>query len=238
MKRSVIVCLTAAMMMSGGVYSSLAGFYNGSFESWDVVGWSVNNDVGTRASDLSLRPAGLVRTMSSWGENFSFTSPLMPVSGQRFLALNTRAAGDFLGDGTYQTYVSQTIDFGSGDILSGWAAFFDGDATSSDSAWVRIFDSQGELVATPWQATSGVIAAALLDPSVPDWSVWQWSAPASGTYLLQLGVSTSGANNDASYGFFDGVSFQSNPVPEPAPMAIALVSGLVWVVCRQRFGGR
>lgn len=226
------------MMMSGGVYSSLAGLYNGSFESWDVVGWSVSNDMGTRASDLSLRPAGLVRTMSSWGENFNLSSTLTPAAGQRFLALNTRAAGDFLGNDSYQTYVSQTLDFGIGDTLSGWAAFFAGDDTPSDSAWVRIFDSQGELVATPWQATSGAVAAALLDPSAPSWSLWQWSAPAAGSYLLQLGVSTSDANNDASYGFFDGVNFQSSPVPEPASMTIALVSGLIWVMCRQCFGRR
>ncbi len=223
-------------MMSAGVRTTFAGLYNGGFESWDVVGWSVNNDTGIRAADSSARPAGVIRTLSSWGDNFDLNPTLLPVEGQRFLSLNTRVAGDFLGNDTYHTYVSQTVECALGDVLSGWAAFFNGDETPSDSAWVRIFDASGALVATPWQATSGSLPVALSGLSAPDWSTWQWSAPAAGAYLLQLGITTEGANNDASYGFFDGVNFQSNPVPEPGAMTFALLGGLALVVCRQRRG--
>ena len=234
MKRPVVACLAAVMMLQVASDVAHARIYNGSFESWDVVGWSVTNNTGIRSTDLSLRPAGVVRTMTSWGANFNLDTTLAPVTGQRFLSINTRANANFLGDGHYETFLSQTFTCATGDILSGWAAFFNGDSAALDSAWVRIIDSEGNLMATPWSMTSGVGAALLTNNSAPDWDSWQWAAPLEGNYLLQLGVSTSGANNNASYGFFDGVTLQSNPVPEPATMTFALIGGLALVVIRQR----
>lgn len=211
-----------------------AGIYNGSFESWDVVGWSVSNSIGLRSPDQSPYPAGVVRTMASWGENFNLDTILTPLDGQRFLSINTRVNANYLGNDSYETFVSQTFTAASGDILSGFAAFFNGDSAPLDSAWVRIYNSEGALVATPWQMTSGETVAFSLNTVAPLWTSWQWSAPTAGNYLLQLGVSTSDANNNASYGFFDGVTLQANAVPEPATMTFALLGGLALAVCRQR----
>lgn len=211
-----------------------AGIYNGSFESWNVVGWSVTNNTGIRSTDLSLRPAGVVRTMGSWGANFNLATTLAPITGQRFLSINTRANANFLGEGDYETFLSQTISCAQGDVLSGWAAFYNGDSTPLDSAWVRILDLEGNLVATPWLMNSGTGVAPLTINSAPDWNSWQWSVPEQGNYLLQLGVSTSGANNNASYGFFDGVTLQASPVPEPSAMTFALLGGLAFSIFRNR----
>jgi hypothetical protein len=56
-----------------------------------------------------------------------------------------------------------------------------------------------------------------------------------GTYMLQLGMSTSGANNDSSFALFDGVGVGDPlPVPEPTAMVLGLLGGLALLVARQR----
>jgi hypothetical protein len=233
MKTRIVVGLGAwlALMSSAGV--ARAALFNGSFESWNYVGWSLTSDSGNRAVEPFTRPAGNARTMSSWGEAFGLTTPIQAHDGHRFLAVNTRANANFLGTDSYDTFLSQTLSLNQGEVVSGWSFFFSGDAEPQDSAWVRVLDSNGSLLGAPWYQVSGSIAAAAL-PTSP-WTQWQWSAPASGNYTIQLGMSTSGANNNASYGFFDGLMVQPTaPVPEPASMTLALVGGLALMVFRNR----
>jgi hypothetical protein len=148
--------------------------------------------------------------------------------------MHTLAKGNFLGGDDYDLTLSQTVAITAGEILSGWGMFVSADATPQDSAWVRIRNNQGDLLAQPWHETSGVpgFGSALL--AVPSWQEWQWVAPATGIYTVQLGMSTSGANNDASYGCFDHVFLQSQPVPEPTSMALGLVGGMVMLLLRNR----
>lgn len=212
-----------------------AAVNNGSFESWDLLGWALHSDVGNLAESPFQRPSGLARTMSSWGEGFGLSPVTAPPVGSRFLGINTRANGNFLGNDTYQTFVSQTLSLNQGEFVAGWSLFYNGDSEPLDSAWVRILDQNGGLVGAPWQQTSGTTVAQLaIVPAPSEWTFWQWAAPASGNYTIQLGVTTSGANNNASYGFFDGISVQAVAVPEPTVMALAMLSGLALLAVRNR----
>jgi hypothetical protein len=68
-----------------------------------------------------------------------------------------------------------------------------------------------------------------------DWTRWEWQAPTTGSYSLQLGMTTGGDNHNASYGFFDGLSVQPGIiVPEPSSLALALSGTILFAILRRR----
>jgi hypothetical protein len=212
-----------------------ARVFNGSFESWDFLGWSLHSDTGSLVTEPFERPAGTVRTVGSWEDGSGLSPAIMPQQGYRFLRMNTQAGADFLGNNTYNTFVSQAVTLYQGEVLSGWSLFHNGDTEPLDSAWVRILDQDGGLIGAPWLETSGSSATALaIAPAPSGWALWQWAAPTTGNYTIQLGMTTSGANNGASYGFFDGIAVQAVAVPEPTVMALAVFGGLALLTFRNR----
>jgi hypothetical protein len=212
-----------------------AAVRNGSFESWTLRGWDFQSDTGTSPTEPFTRPAGLARTMNAWGSAYGVSPEITPADRGRFLALNTRANANFLGANTYNFSVSQTFTLNPDEVLSGLAAFYNGDSQSNDSAWVRVLDSEGDLVASLWEATSGPAMNLLALPSAtPIWTPWQWGTGTPGTFTLQLGMTTTGANNEASYGFFDGITINPQPIPEPSPMVLGLLGSFALLFLRQR----
>jgi hypothetical protein len=210
-----------------------AGIYNGSFESWDLVGWNVQVDQGVRNTAPLNRAAGVARTVSTWGEAQGFSTTQTPVSGGRFLALSTRANANFVGNDTYDIVVSQTFSLNQGEGLSGWSFFFSKDSEPLDSVWVRVVGAGQQSLGTIWTQTSGTPGQSLV-PAVPAWHQWGWMAPSSGEYTLQLGMTTSGANNGASYGCFDGITITAQAVPEPTAMVLGIIGGCALLALRQR----
>lgn len=212
---------------------SRATVVNGSFESWNLLGWDFYSDIGTRAEEPFTRPAGAARTKSTWGENLGISQT--PLEGYRFLLLNTRPEAGFLGTDNYDFFVSQSFTLNAGEAVFGWASFLDRDPAQLDSAWVRILDADQNVIATPWAGLPSGIAGAAITPTTLPWTLWQWEAVTGGTYLLQLGMSTSGANNDSSFALFDGVGVGDPlPVPEPTVMVLGLLGGLALLVARRR----
>jgi hypothetical protein len=205
---------------------------NGSFESWNLVGWDFYSDVGTRAEEPFTRTAGAARTKSTWGETLGINQTSQ--HGFRFLLLNTRPAANFLGNEDYDFFVSQSFTLNAGEAVFGWASFLDRDTAQLDSAWVRILDQDQNVIATPWVGLPANGAAAITPTSLP-WTLWQWEAATGGNYTLQLGMSTSGANNESSFALFDGVGV-GNPsvIPEPTSMVLGIVGGIALLVLRNR----
>ena len=235
MKTRILVSLGLGLGLLAAPGMVSAGIANGSFESWDLIGWNFQSEMGPRATEPLTRPAGLARTTSTWGEAFGINPGKSAAVGFRFLSLNTRANAGFLGNDSYDFSVSQNFSINAGETLSGLAAFFNGDSEPNDLAWVRILDPQGQALATPWTAISGPSqAATALAVTAPDWAGWSWMASASGNYILQLGMTTSGANDGASFAFFDGVAISAQPIPEPSTMVLGLVGGFALLVLRQR----
>lgn len=215
--------------------TSHAALANGSFESRDLLGWDFQSDFGLRATEPTTRAAGVARTTSEWGTAAGVTPGKVAAVGMRFLSLNTRANAEFIGTGSYDFSVSQSFSLNAGDVVSGLASFYNGDSAPNDQAWVRILDQNGQALATLWSAASGAAMTTLsLAPAVSDWTVWQWAAVAPGDYTLQLGMTTSGANNNASFAFFDGVAITAQPIPEPSVMVLGMLGGCALLFLRRR----
>ncbi len=235
MKTRFIISLGVGLAMLTTSGMGRAAVANGSFESWNLQNWTFQSDTGISATEPFTRNAGQARTMSTWGSGLGFNPSLSAADGGRFLALNSRAQADFLGTDTYNFSVSQSFTLNPGEMLSGLASFHNGDSQPNDTAWVRVLDSEGHVVASLWDATSGPSINLLALPTpAPAWNPWQWGTSTPGTFTLQLGMTTTGANNEASYGFFDGITISPQPIPEPSAMVLGLLGSFALIVLRQR----
>ena len=236
MRTRLIVSLGVGLALLATPDLLCAAVRNGSFESWTLRGWDFQTDTGTSATEPFTRNAGVARTLNTWGDAYGVSPEITAADGGRFLALNTRAKANFLGDNTYNFSVSQTFTLNQGEMLSGLASFYNGDSQSNDSAWVRVIDSEGQLVASLWEATSGHAINLLALPPATTWTPWQWETSTPGRFTLQLGMTTSGANNEASYGFFDGITItaQPIPVPEPSAMGLGILGSFALIFLRRR----
>jgi hypothetical protein len=234
MKSLFPIGVSACLALFGLGDIARASVFNGSFESWTLLGWQLEMPQGDSATAPFIRDAGRARTMSSWSDEHGVVTERIPQAGLRFAALSTRTAADFLGDNTYHLFINQNVQLNLGEALTGWSSFYNGDLATQDSAWVRIFDQAGNQLATPWH--EGLGAAKLSTPlTATDWTQWHWNAPADGVYSVRLGMTTTGANNGASYGFFDGLRLQTaNPVPEPSAVAVGALGVLLLALLRVR----
>jgi hypothetical protein len=221
--------------LAGTAQLEAAGISNGSFESGSFYSWQVNISPYPSGPAWDYRGAGSSQIVSAANKNFGLTETVTPIRGNRFAALGSLADGNFTEPGTYQISLSQTLTLNPGDSLSGWAAFFNGDLRPQDRAWVKIFDTTGNLLATPWQQESGLHSEITPFGTVSEWTEWNWQALSSASYILRLGLTTEADNTEASYGFFDGilVSPAVLPVPEPSAAALLFLSGLA-LIARQR----
>jgi len=234
MKTWSSVCFGTCLAVLAAPSVPAAGIINGSFESWDLLGWSAQIPEGSMAETSFARPVGTARTMANWGESLGLGPVVQPASGYRFLALESRDNANLIGTGSYDFSVSQSFSLSAGVSLSGSALFITTDIQPLDSAWVRILNAEGAVIAQPWGNTSGVAAAAAFGTTVPEWSKWYWTAPSTATYTLQLGMTTKDQDNDASYGFFDHVFIGPEPVPEPTLTALGLAGVMAGLAMRRR----
>lgn len=215
--------------------TSTAALDNNGFESGDLLGWTIENPRVHLDGQTFGRTAGTIGIMNAWGVAPDFTSTRAPQQGNGFAALRTRANGEFTGNGTYSFSLNQSVQLDQGDQLSGWAFFYNGDLVPQDLAWVRIFDGGGNLVSTPWSEGLGAANHSAPAPfTATDWTRWEWEAPTSDSYTIRLGMTTSGDNNGASYGFFDNLSITpANPVPEPSLLVVG-TAGLFLLTLLQK----
>jgi hypothetical protein len=191
MKKMLVGVACGSMFMCAALNAGADVLINPGFETGDHAGWATQESFAT--------------VESSWAGN---SSTYGPAEGKYFLALT---AGQ--GTGVYTT-ASQVLDLSAGESISGAAAFDYKDYHSfDDSAYVRILDVTGALLATPWFENG------LAHPDYWDgpWTNWTWTASSPGTYILQYGVANFGDNALASAGLFDA---QGGSVPEPATMLI------------------
>jgi hypothetical protein len=226
---SLSVCAAAVTLVSVAVAAPV----NGDFETANFTGWKLDIPQGNSERRHRKLPAGTANIVSAWGSSHQ------PVSGSYFAALGTQSDADFSGHRSYDISLSQRFTLDSGDTLLGWSFFYNGDYDPQDTAWVKVFDAGGNLLATPWLESSGGLRRS--DPnSTPyrtatPWTQWQWEAPSAGNYTLFLGVTTSGDNNGASFGFFEDICLHAAALPVPEPSALALtILGVTALGARRR----
>lgn len=227
MKRLSLCCVFALTLSFAR--AEAAAITNGSFETGDFTGWTVSNPLGLSSIGVFL-PAG----EASVGTG---VLGLTPFEGSYVAAIGTGDSFFVDGQGTFDIVATQTFDLGAGSTLSGWSRFYNGDFEPQDTAWVRIYDSGGAILATLWTQSSGG-----LDPGDPNtvpyhsstnWTEWSWSALTGGTYTLALGATTFGDDRLSSIGLHDGIHVTETSVPEPATLSL-LAIGLVLVLVRPR----
>ena len=64
--------------------------------------------------------------------------------------------------------------------------------------------------------------------SVTPWSHWQWTAAATDTYTLVLGVTSLGDNTFASYGLHDAIEVSHVPDTSSTWLYALTLLGVVW----------
>ena len=202
---------------------------NNGFETGDFTGWTVTIPTGV-SQYIGPTPAGSAGVYSSWGPYTGMATALTAHDGNYFAAIGSDDYGFFTAPQSYDINARMTFSLHAGDVVSGWAAFYNGDYEAQDMAHVGIFDSGNNQLSTPWLWVSGGDTYRTLTP----WQAWQWQAPTDGNFTIELGVTTFGDNTFASYGLFDSVGVSSVvPVPEPTELAMVAM-GLCCLVAFNR----
>ncbi len=241
MNKAWLIRLTVWATTLGSITGGTAAPANGSFEAGGFAGWSLQVAQGRTSARSQYRAAGTASITSAWGQPARLNPAYAALDGSQFALLGTLANGNFTGHRTYHISLNQQIFLNQGDTLSGWSFFFNGDYEAQDSAWVKLLDCDGNLLATPWHENSGSEFACDLNSTpfqtATPWTQWSWQAPTSGNYLLSLGVTTSDDNNYASYGGFDHIFVAPGnapiAVPEPAAATLVLLSAVLLAQLRR-----
>lgn len=133
-----------------------------------------------------------------------------PVTGTKFLKI----ASGFASADVWQT-VKQVINVSAGQLISGYAAFAWGDISPRlDAGRVRILDSLGTPIDTPWLRSG----ASFPNPDYPDltsnpyinysngpWEQWSYRIMDAGIYTIEMGVANTVSTVNASYALFDNL---------------------------------
>ncbi len=239
MKRTLSFLAMGGAVTFLSMSTSCAGPINGSFESGNFAGWQLNMARGYSAFEPNRRAAGTAAVLANW-HSASGAATQSAADGQRFAALGTLANGNFIGNRNYSVSLDQTLQLAAGEIITGWAAFYNGDYTAQDHAWVKVFNESCDLVATPWGEISGSQPARDFNSTpyrtLTPWMQWSWQAPETGQYTLSFGVTSQGDNNFASYGFFDGALRvpPTLPIPEPSSLSVLAIGGALLALGRRQ----
>lgn len=204
---------------------------NCGFETGGLTGWTKNVPYG-----------GFAAVETDWlSDSTLVVPPPFDVIGEKwytsregnyFLVLCNSAVGANLDPVYSESTVSQVVSVRENDILCGYAAF---DYNAGGAAYVHIFDSSGELVATPWESPHGGIPLYWNGP----WTLWSWKAPYDGEFQLVYGIhGYEYSNRSRSVALFDAASTGSIPLNEDLHNVSEIVPTLVELKARGLISGK
>ena len=189
-----LIAVILVLAVFGVSSVSAQSLINGDFETGDFTGWTKYVPSGGAANVVTSHTG-------SQGTSYS------PVNGGYFARLKTDGASSY-------TTLTQDVYMSEGATIAGWAAFDCRDSTYwDDDAYVEIDGT------TLW-------SKGCADGSYKDhpWASWSWTAPASGTYTLELGIANYGDNAVDSYALFDYVVLTDTAIPEFSTIALPVAS--------------
>jgi hypothetical protein len=179
----MVVSILTIMLPTTAAPEEARGINNGGFEK-GLTGWTVVRPYGYYGS------AGV---HTYYYLSYNQYRYIYPVDGDYF----ARVTG---GHYSLWTSLRQTFYANAGETLTGWAAFKMTDYLPyNDNAAVNIYTSMGWQIAQPWYRSGSMVGSY----GFSDWAEWKWSAPASGTYILELAARNNRDTAIAPHGFFD-----------------------------------
>ena len=169
-----IILAAMAMLVCPNAILAHSELVNPSFETGDLSGW-----------DVYIPPGGYAFASSGYMSYY-------PKDGLYFAQLKTNGGGSY-------TTVSQTFNASAGSKISDWAFFYTEDFMPyNDDAYVRIIDSDGNVVDTPFEASVSTIGTT-------PWTYWEYTFTHAGTYTVEARVANNRDPQTDSYMGLDGV---------------------------------
>jgi hypothetical protein len=175
---------------------------NPSFETGDLSGWIKYVPLGGSAAAVPYYYSGSPKYIS-----------YNPKDGLSFAGLKTN------GPGSYTT-VSQTFDASAGSKISGWAFFYTEDFMPyNDDAYVRIIDSDGNVIDTPFEANVSPVGTT-------PWTYWEYIFTQAGIYTVEARVANDRDPQTDSYMGLDGVVLTVQEPKEPKVLKQDIINQL------------
>ena len=203
-----LISTAVCIMISFGLLTTSvsAQGVNMGFETGNLTGWTVDTGIDGVAEVITSHTTGLA-------------TEYLPVEGAYFARLEPSFSAGV------PTTLNQSLDLVAGETICGYAAF---DAQElledpdNDSAWVRILNSAYDELAMPWYSDVAMIGASGDGP----WAYWEWTAPESGTYYVQYGVTNFLWDGLNSIALFDGCPTTSPTVFDTGEGTYPSISGV------------
>ncbi len=198
MKKAIVGITLCVILITSGIallFPSAAApeenreLINQGFESGDLNGWAL------------YRPSGF------YGSAGVHTSYYLSYIQNRYLypAEDDYFARITAGHSSIFTTLRQTFTLSAGASIEGWAAFKAVDYVPyNDNAAVQIFTLSNAMIAQVWyHDITSWTPIGVGSYGFADWEKWSWTAPVTGTYILQYGCRNNRDFAVSSIGFFD-----------------------------------
>jgi hypothetical protein len=179
----MIVSVLTIMCPTTAAPAGERGINNGGFET-GLTGWSIYKPYSYASNPY---------VTTSYYAGYTTYRYIYPVDGDYFAVVPGYHYSIY-------TTLRQVFYANAGDGINGWAAFKYTDYSPyNDNAAVNIYTSWGMLVAQPWYRSGSMVG----NYGFSDWTEWKWTAPTSGTYILEYGARNNRDSALGPYGLFD-----------------------------------
>jgi Bacterial Ig-like domain len=233
MRRTILLLATMTLVVvaSSSLVVAASSLNNGTFETGNLTGWSVDTTSGGNASAVASYDYSYQVSCGpgEWGPCFDVAT-VRPHEGSYFALLtvaNQQSAAPM---------ISQPFEASNGDKVSGWA-FFQTDnilsdpctEANDDKAQVVITSASGTTIATPFEQNIGTVPSPIQSTGGNSgWMYWEHTfsgLTAPGQFRIEARVQNNAWTHDLSRIGLDDVSTSTGGAPDTTPPVTYITSG-------------